>query len=46
LNIKAEVVHGVPLEPGYVPVAMLYGLSYALVVLAVACVAFERKEFN
>jgi len=46
LNVKAEVVHGVPLEPGFVPIAMLYGLSYALVVLAAACVAFERKEFN
>jgi ABC-type transport system involved in multi-copper enzyme maturation permease subunit len=46
LNIKAEAVHDIPLEPGVVPLALLYGVSYSLVVLALACVAFERKEFS
>jgi len=46
LNIKAEVVHGIPLESGLMPLALVYGVSYSLVVLALACVAFERKEFT
>jgi hypothetical protein len=46
LNIKAEAVHDLPLETGFVPFALLYGLSYSLVVLFVACLAFERKDFN
>jgi len=46
MNVKAEVVHGIALEPGWLPLAVVYGLSYATVVLAVACFAFERKDFN
>jgi ABC-type transport system involved in multi-copper enzyme maturation permease subunit len=46
LNIKSEIVHDVPLSPGFVTLGLIYGLSYALVVLALACLAFERKEFN
>jgi len=46
LNVKAEAVHGLPLDPGFVAIAIVYGLSYALVVLVLACVAFERKDFN
>ena len=46
LNIKAEVVHEIPLAPGLLPLALIYGLSYSLVILALACLAFERKEFN
>lgn len=45
LNLKAEAVHGLAVEPGYVPLAVLYGLSYALVVLVLACLAFARKDF-
>ena len=45
LNIKAEVVHGLPLPDGYVWTAVVYGLGYAFVVLALACGVFERKEF-
>ncbi|HXV78036.1 MAG TPA: ABC transporter permease [Candidatus Polarisedimenticolaceae bacterium] len=45
LNIKAEVVHGLPLPAGYVWIAIGYGAGYASVVLALACVVFERKEF-
>jgi ABC-type transport system involved in multi-copper enzyme maturation permease subunit len=46
LNIKAEAVHAIPLQPGLVPLAVVYGLSYSVVVLALACFAFERKEFT
>ena len=46
LNVKAAVVHGRPLDPGYLTFGVIYGMTYALVVLALACLAFERKEFN
>jgi len=46
LNIKAEVVNGQPLPDGFVPLSVLYGSSYALAVLVLACVIFERKDFN
>lgn len=45
LNIKAEAVHGISLASGRVAFALIYGLAYALVVLVVACIAFERKDF-
>jgi ABC-type transport system involved in multi-copper enzyme maturation permease subunit len=46
LNVKAEAVHGVALPEGFLALGILYGASYSLVVLALACVAFERKEFT
>lgn len=45
LNVKAEAVHGLELPPGYLFFALLYGLAYAVVVFALACLAFERKDF-
>ena len=45
LNIKMEAVHGLPLDPGFLPLALLYGLGYTAVVLVLAVLAFERKEF-
>ena len=45
LSINAEVVHALVLPPGQIAVAAVYGLSYAAVVLALACLAFERKDF-
>lgn len=45
LNIKAEVVHQLSMPPMRVPLAVVYGLSYTVVVLVVACFAFERKDF-
>ena len=46
LNIKAEAVHGLPLPDGYVWMALAYGLAYATLVLTLACLVFERKEFQ
>ncbi|MDH3629033.1 MAG: ABC transporter permease [Acidobacteriota bacterium] len=46
LDIKADAVHGLPLPDGYVWMAALYGVSYAAVILLLASVAFERKDFN
>jgi len=45
LNIKAEVVHDLPLPTGFIPLSVLYGGAYALVVLLLACWVFERKDF-
>ncbi len=46
LNLKAEVVHGLPVEAGFLTLGVLYGVSYSIVVLGLACVAFGRKDFN
>jgi len=46
LNLKAEVVHGMTLPPGFVPFAMLYGAGYAALVLLLACLAFQNKDFR
>ena len=46
LNLKAEAVHAMPLPAGYLVLSVVYGLGYATLVLLLACVAFERKEFN
>jgi ABC-type transport system involved in multi-copper enzyme maturation permease subunit len=45
LNVKALVVHGVPLPPGYFAAAVLYGLFYSVAVVILACLVFERREF-
>lgn len=45
LDVKTLAVHGVAIEAGYVGAAILYGAGYALVVLVLACVVFERREF-
>ena len=46
LNIKAQVVHGTELPAGFTLDATLYGVSYTVVILVFACIAFGRKEFN
>jgi ABC-type transport system involved in multi-copper enzyme maturation permease subunit len=46
LNIKTRAVHGLAVSPEYIGSAVLYGLSYSLVVLVLACIIFERRDFN
>lgn len=46
LNIKAEVVHGLALPGGFIGAAVAYGLGYTTIVLVLACLAFERRDFN
>ena len=46
LNLKQEVVHGLPVPEGFLLMALAYGVAYALVVLVLASLAFERKDFN
>ena len=45
LDVKAAAVHGVAIAPGYVGAAAAYGLFYALAVIVLACLVFERREF-
>lgn len=45
LNVKAAAVHGLTLPHGYFVTALAYGVSYALAVVIVACLVFERREF-
>jgi ABC-type transport system involved in multi-copper enzyme maturation permease subunit len=45
LNVKASAVHGIALPQGYVLAAAVYGIGYAVVVVIVACLVFERREF-
>ena len=45
LNVKSAAVHGIALPPGYFAAAVLYGALYALAVVVLACVIFERREF-
>jgi ABC-type transport system involved in multi-copper enzyme maturation permease subunit len=45
LNVKSAAVHGIALPPGYFAAAVLYGAFYALAVVVLACVVFERREF-
>lgn len=46
LDVKAEAVHGLALPSGYLAAAVTYGIFYALAVLGLACVVFERRDFN
>lgn len=46
LDVKLQAVHGIPLADGQLLWGVLYGASYGLVVLALACWSFERKEFT
>jgi hypothetical protein len=45
LNVKASAVHGVPLPHGYFAAAVAYGLFYAVTIIVLACLVFERREF-
>jgi ABC-type transport system involved in multi-copper enzyme maturation permease subunit len=45
LDIKAAAVHGLALPEGTLIWGVLYGGFYTLVVLAAACLVFERREF-
>jgi len=45
LDVKGEVVHAMPLPGGFVALSVAYGIGYVLVVMALACLVFERKDF-
>lgn len=45
LDLKSAAVHGLAVPEGTVLWGVVYGASYTLVVLALACLVFERREF-
>jgi Cu-processing system permease protein len=45
-DIKAQVVHGQAVAPGYVVVTALYGLTYLAFVLLAAITVFSRRDFK
>ena len=45
-DIKAQVVHGVPLPPGFVAGTLLYAVVYTGAILAAAVALFSRREFK
>jgi ABC-type transport system involved in multi-copper enzyme maturation permease subunit len=45
-DIKAQVVHGLPLPSGFVFQTVAYGVVYVLAGLAGAVALFERREFK
>jgi hypothetical protein len=45
LNVKASAVHGLALPSGYLAADVAYGLCYAVAIVVLACLVFERREF-
>ncbi|NOT43983.1 MAG: ABC transporter permease [Acidobacteria bacterium] len=45
-DVKAEVVHGVPVGAGYVALTTVYGAVYLAFVLAAAVAVFARRDFK
>jgi ABC-type transport system involved in multi-copper enzyme maturation permease subunit len=45
-DIKALVVHGQPLAPGYLAATVLYGVVYTAAVLLAATLVFARRDFK
>jgi hypothetical protein len=44
-DVKAQVVHGVPLPPGFVSYTVLYAICYVCALLAASVTLFSRREF-
>jgi ABC-type transport system involved in multi-copper enzyme maturation permease subunit len=45
-NLTVQAVHGLPIPGSEIGLALLYGLGYASVLLAVAALIFERRDFR
>jgi ABC-type transport system involved in multi-copper enzyme maturation permease subunit len=46
LDVKAQVVHGVPVPAGYMVVTIGYAVTYIAVLLAAAMFIFSRRDFK
>jgi ABC-type transport system involved in multi-copper enzyme maturation permease subunit len=44
-DVKAQVVHGVPLPPGFVSYTVVYAICYVCALLAASVTLFSRREF-
>ena len=45
-DVKAQVVHGQPVDAGYVALTAAYGLTYLALVLVGAVAIFSRRDFK
>ena len=45
LNIKGQAAVGIPVASDYLLIASLYGLFYAALFIAGACLVFQRRDF-
>ena len=45
-DVKTAVVHGLPVQTGYLASTVAYGLAYIAAVLAVSVVIFLRRDFK
>ena len=45
-NVKGQAVHGVPIEWHYLVSAVTYGMIYSVVILTLACIIFQRRDFK
>lgn len=45
LNIKGQAAMGVAVAPSYLATAVGYGLCYAALAMAAACLMFQRRDF-
>ena len=45
-DVKAQVVHGLPVEAGFMMLAVAYGLTYIAVLLIGAVTIFSRRDFK
>jgi ABC-type transport system involved in multi-copper enzyme maturation permease subunit len=46
LNVKSEVVHGLPLPDGLVGWSVLYSLAWSALILTAAAIIFSRRDFQ
>ena len=44
-NIRAEVVHGIPLPPTFLATSVAYGVGYSAAVIALAALIFHSRDF-
>jgi ABC-type transport system involved in multi-copper enzyme maturation permease subunit len=45
-NVKGQAVHGLPIEPSYLVSAATYGIAYTTILLILACLIFQRRDFK
>lgn len=45
-NVRAEVVHGQPVAPGYVALSIAYGATYIAALLLASTLIFSRRDFK
>ena len=45
-DIKAQVVHGMPVDPGYIAITLAYGVVYIALLVVASVWVFSRRDFK